>query len=186
MLNTRYFILPLQTGQTVPLQNPYTYGNAWFVDRVDYADNANQELDALDKTDLRHAAIADKRFADVLGASTLQDSVSVARLTDYQPNELHYDIESTTGGVVVFSEIYYPGWTATIDGKEATLGRVDYVLRALNMPAGKHQVVLTFKPRSVETTETVAYISLSLLLVLTLAGIGVSLRRRKEATQPSN
>ena len=186
MLNTRYFILPLQTGQTVPLQNPYTYGNAWFVDRMDYADNANQELDALDKTDLRHAAIADKRFADVLGASTLQDSVSVARLTDYQPNDLHYDIESTTGGVVVFSEIYYPGWTATIDGKEATLGRVDYVLRALNMPAGKHQVVLTFKPRSVETTETVAYISLSLLLVLTLAGIGVSLRRRKEATQPSN
>ena len=186
MLNTRYFILPLQTGQKVPLQNPYSYCNAWFVDRMDYADNANQELDALDKTDLRHAAIADKRFADVLGASTLQDSVSVARLTDYQPNDLHYDIESTTGGVVVFSEIYYPGWTATIDGKEATLGRVDYVLRALNMPAGKHQVVLTFKPRSVETTETVAYISLSLLLVLTLAGIGVSLRRRKEATQPSN
>jgi hypothetical protein len=179
MLNTRYFILPLQGGQTVPLQNPYTYGNAWFVDEVRYADNANQEIEALGKTDLRHVAVADKQFSDVLGQASMQDSVSVATIVSYEPNKLVYEVESTKGGVVVFSEIYYPGWTATIDGQEAELGRVDYVLRAMQMPAGKHKVELTFMPRSVDTTETVAYVSLGVLLLLVLVVAGLAVRRRK-------
>ncbi len=172
MLNTRYFILPLQGGQTVPLQNPYTYGNAWFVDQVRYVDNANQEIDGLSHTDLRHVAVADKRFSQVLGEARQQDSTSVATIESYEPNHLVYTVESTAGGVVVFSEIYYPGWTATIDGQEAELGRADYVLRALQMPAGRHKVELTFKPRSVDTTETVAYVSLALLLLIVLAVVG--------------
>ena len=179
MLNTRYFILPLQSGQTVPLQNPYTYGNAWLVDEVVYVDNANQEIESLDKHNLRHVAVADKQFESVLGKAAKQDSVSVVKITAYEPNQLTYDVESANGGVVVFSEIYYPGWTATIDGQPAELGRVDYVLRALQMPAGKHQVVLTFKPRSVETTETIAYISLGLLLVLVLVVIGLVVKKKK-------
>ena len=178
MLNTRYFILPLQGGQTVPIQNPYTYGNAWLVDEVRYVDNANQEIDALSGINLRHIAVADKAFSDVLGQARQQDSVSVVKLTAYEPNQLNYDVETAMGGVVVFSEIYYPGWTATIDGKPAELGRVDYVLRALQVPAGKHLVELSFKPRSVEVTETVAYISLALLIILVLVVIGLALRKK--------
>ena len=178
MLNTRYFILPLQGGQTVPIQNPYTYGNAWLVDEVRYVDNANQEIDALSAMNLRHIAVADKAFSDVLGQARRQDSVSVVKLTAYEPNQLNYDVETAMGGVVVFSEIYYPGWTATIDGKPAELGRVDYVLRALQVPAGKHQVELSFKPRSVEVTETVAYVSLALLIILVLVVLGLALRKK--------
>ena len=178
MLNTRYFILPLQGGQTVPIQNPYTYGNAWLVDEVRYVDNANQEIDALSGVNLRHIAVADKTFSDVLGQARQQDSVSVVKLTAYEPNQLNYDVETAMGGVVVFSEIYYPGWTATIDGKPAELGRVDYVLRALQVPAGKHQVELSFKPRSVEVTETVAYVSLALLIILVLVVLGLALRKK--------
>ena len=181
MLNTKYFILPLQSGQTVPLQNPYTYGNAWLVDEVHYVDNANQELDALGSLNLRHVAVADKKFADVLGQAIVQDSVSVVTIESYDPNRLAYNVHSSKGGVVVFSEIFYPGWQATIDGQPAELGRVDYVLRALQVPAGQHKVELTFKPRSIQTTETIAYASLGLLFVLVLVVIGLSVRRRKSA-----
>lgn len=179
MLNTRYFILPLQSGQTVPLQNPYTYGNAWLVDEVRFADNANQELDGIATIDLRHQAVADKKFQDVLGQSVAQDSVSMVTLKTYEPNQLTYEVNSGKGGVVVFSEIYYPGWTATVDGKEVSLGRVDYVLRALQVEPGRHEVVLRFFPRSVKTTETIAYAAMSLLLLLMVGS--AFWRRKKEA-----
>ena len=181
MLNTRYFILPLQTGQTVPLQNPYTYGNAWLVDKVRYAANANEELDAVGKIDLRHEAVADSRFQQVLGNSEVQDTASVVRITSYEPNRLCYDVHSGRGGVVVFSEIYYPGWTATVDGQETELGRVDYVLRALTVTPGDHKVELSFFPKSVDRTETVAYIGYALLLLLVGGGIWLS-RRQKVPT----
>ena len=179
-LNTRYFILPLQNGQTVPLRNPYAYGNAWFVDRIKYADNANGEMDAISKIDLRHEAVADKKFQKVLGEAVGQDTLSIVTMKDYKPNELTYEINSGKGGIVVFSEIYYPGWTATIDGKDAELGRVDYILRALNLPAGKHDVVLTFKPRSIKATETVAYASYVLLLLVIAGGVYCTRRKKKQ------
>ena len=178
MLNTRYFILPLQGGATTPLQNPYAYGNAWFVDKVNFVDNANKEIDALAAADLRHVAVADKKFADVLGESVQQDSAAVAVLKAYEPNNLTYEVSSAKGGVVVFSEIYYPGWRATIDGQEASLGRVNYVLRALRVPAGKHVVVLDFHPKSVSTTETIAYVAFAILVVAILAAIIMNWRKR--------
>ncbi len=181
MLNTRYFILPLQTGQTVPLQNPYTYGNAWLVDKVRYAANANEELDALGQIDLRHEAVADSRFQQVLGNSAVQDTASLVRITSYEPNRLCYDVHTGRGGVIVFSEIYYPGWTATVDGQEVELGRVDYVLRALSVTPGDHKVELSFFPKSVDRTETVAYIGYILLLLFAGAGIWLS-RRKRPAT----
>ena len=178
MLNTRYFILPLQTGQTVPLQNPYTYGNAWFVDHVRYAANANEELDALGTMNLRHEAVADQQFRDVLGDSQPQDTTSLVRITAYEPNRLSYDVRSGKGGVIVFSEIYYPGWTATVDGQPAELGRVNYVLRALTVQPGDHKVELAFFPKSVDRTETVAYIGLIALLLLIALGLGLVFRKR--------
>ncbi len=180
MLNTRYVIMPLQGGETVPMKNPYAYGNAWFVDKISYVNNANEELDTTGKIVLRHEAVADKKFQDVLGAGAPQDQVSLVKLTAYEPNELKYETESGKGGVVVFSEIYYPGWTATIDGNPAELGRVDYVLRALKVPAGKHQIVLTFKPKSINTTETIAYIAGVVLLLALLMVCYVEWKKRKK------
>ena len=108
-----------------------------------------------------------------------QDGKSVVRLRKYEPNELTYDVSSTAGGIVVFSEIYYPGWTATVDGSPVGVGRVDYVLRAMRVPAGKHKVVLTFKPESVRDTEAVAYVAFGLLVVAIIAGVVYEERRKR-------
>lgn len=181
MLNTKYFILPLQGGQTVPVENPYTYGNAWLVDKIKYVDNANQELDNLAKIDLRHEAVADVKFKEQLGESTQQDTLSVVRIKSYEPNQLAYEVETGKGGVVVFSEIYYPGWTATVDGVEQELGRVDYVLRALQVKPGKHEIVLSFFPKSITTTETIAYIALAILLLVLIVLLVQAYRTRRKA-----
>ena len=166
MLNAKYFILPLEGGQTVPLTNPYVYGSAWMVDKVTYVDNANKELDALSKMSLRHEAVADKKFSEVLGNSNTQDGESVVTLKVYGPNHAEYDVNTTKGGVVVFSEIYYPGWTATVDGEPVEVGRVNYVLRAIKVKPGNHKVILNFDPQTVKTTETIAYIAYALLLLV--------------------
>ena len=179
MLNTKYFILPLQGGRSVPLENPYTYGNAWFVDKVHYVDNANQELDMTGQLPLRHEAVADKKFQQQLGEAVVQDTSSVVRITAYEPNKLTYDVNSGKGGVIVFSEIYYPGWTAMVDGVEQELGRVNYVLRALQVKPGHHEVVLSFFPKSIDRTETVAYVAYAVLLLIILYMIVVYVKRRK-------
>lgn len=179
MLNAKYFILPLQGGHTVPVQNTYAYGNAWFVDKVTYVGNANQELDALKRLNLRRQAVADEKFREVLGESVPQGE-AVARLTVYKPNNLTYEVKSDKGGVLVFSEIYYPGWTVTIDGQPAELGRVNYVLRALQVTPGSHRVVLDFHPTSVRKTETVAYVGYAVLLLLVFFAVFMEWRKRKE------
>ena len=181
MLNAKYFIVPLQNNKTVPIQNPYVLGNAWFVDKLNYVNNANQELEALGKLNLRHEAVADARFKAVLGEATPQDSTSVVKLTAYAPNQLTYEVKSATGGVMVFSEIYYPEWTATVDGKPAEIGRADYVLRALKVDKGQHQVVLTFDPKSVKQTETVAYAAYVVLLLVVFFGLYAEWKRKQEA-----
>ena len=183
MLNTKYFILPLQGGATAPLQNPFAQGNAWMVDKVSYVDNANAEIDGVGKTNLRHEAVADAQFKDILGESTPQDSTARVSITAYQPNNLKYTVESAKGGVVVFSEIYYPGWTATIDGQPAEIGRVNYILRALKVAPGKHEVVLDFHPQTVATTETVAHISLALLFLSIIAGLVFQFRKKPTPTE---
>ena len=179
MLNTKYFILPLQGGQTVPIQNPYVYGNAWFVDQITYVDNANKEIETVGKIDLRHQAIADVKFKTQLGEAAVQDTASIVKITSYEPNRLTYDVNSGKGGVLVFSEIYYPGWTATVDGEAVELGRVNYILRAINIKPGQHQVELAFFPKSVDMTETVAYIAFAILLLI-LIYVVVSQFRKKE------
>ena len=89
-------------------------------------------------------------------------------------------MESEKGGLLVFSEVYYPGWQATIDGQPAELGRVNYVLRAMKVPAGKHEVVLEFRPASVSTTNTVAYIAIALILLALLGAAVADVRRQRK------
>ena len=179
LLNARYFILPLQDGKTVPIQNPYVHGPAWFVDKISYVDNANKEIETVGKLDLRHEAVADKRFEGVLKAAARQDSTSRVKLVSYMSDNLKYEVSSSKGGVIVFSEVYYPGWTATVDGQPVELGRVDYLLRAVNVAPGKHTIELAFKPKSVTVTETMAYISYAILLGLIALGVYMEWRKKK-------
>ena len=179
MLNTKYFILPLEGGQTVPVQNPYAYGNAWIIDKVTYVDNANAELARVGKIDLRHEAVADKRFKAVLGDSKKQDGESIVKLTSYAPNRLTYDVSTTKGGVIVFAENYYPGWTALVDGKEVEIGRVNYVLRAISVTAGRHKVELSFFPKTVNTTEYIAYAAYVVILLAILLLVFLYFRKKE-------
>ena len=182
MLNGKYFILPLQDGKTVPIQNPCAYGNAWFVGKLTYVDGAKAEMSLLKNINRRVEAVADKEFEKELGAAyanAAADTTAKITLTAYEPNELTYKLNSRGGGVVVLSEIYYPGWTATLDGKDIPIGRVDYVLRALRVSAGQHTLVLKFDPQSLHTTEAVAYAALAVMLLALVMAVVVSLRRKK-------
>lgn len=181
MLNTRYFILPAgQQGQTVPILNPYAYGNAWFVDQVQYVNNANEEIDALDTADPAVTAVVDSRFKDALKGlvESHRDSLSTIRLTSYTPNRLVYETDNSGDAVAVFSEIYYPdGWQVTIDGQPVTLGRADYILRALYIPAGKHTVEMRFDPQSLHVTEGIAYTALALMVIGVIAAVWMQRRK---------
>ena len=169
MLNTKYFIFPAgKQGQTVPVLNPYAYGNAWFVDKVQYVDNANQEIDALNTILPNETAVVDARFKEALQGATegYKDSLSSIRLTSYEPNRLVYETNNAQNGIAVFSEIYYPyGWQATIDGKPAEIARADYILRTMYVPAGKHTIEMRFDPKSLHVTEGIAYGALILLVL---------------------
>ena len=182
MLNTKYFIVGLQSGQTVPVQNPYANGNAWFVDKISYVNNANEEIDAVGKLNLKHEAVADKKFEAQLGKATPETNTDLITLKSYEPNHLVYNVTSKNGGIIVFSEIYYPGWTATVDGVQAELGRANYILRALNIKPGKHEVVLDFHPASLRKTEGIAYGSYGVLVLILVIGILTEWKRRKETS----
>ena len=177
MLNTRYFIFPLQGGKTVPLKNPYTFGNAWFVKDVKYVENANQEIESIKGVDLQKSAIVDKKFAEAIKPVDV-DPMSTIKLISYEPNKLEYDVDSKTGGAVVFSEIYYPGWKSFIDGKEVAHGRANYILRAMNVPSGKHTITFTFDPDSIHVTETIAFSAIALIVIMCFAYISYIIFRR--------
>ncbi|MCR5312129.1 MAG: YfhO family protein, partial [Bacteroidaceae bacterium] len=173
MLNTRWFILAAGEGQKVPIENNTANGNAWFVTGVEYVDNANQELDVLGKINPKHTAVVSKSDFGFLKAGG-EGSV---KLTSYEATTAKYEIDSKQGGMVVFSEVYYPGWKATIDGNPVEIGRANYVLRAINVPAGKHEVVMSFDPEIVHTTETIAYIALAILLLSAIAAVVLKVKK---------
>lgn len=179
MLNTRYFIFPLQGGKTAPILNPYAGGNAWFADEVKYVDNANEEIAALHEVNPLKTAVVDKKFADIV-TQPVADSTAQVTLTSYKPNELIYQVTSTQGGTVVFSEIYYPGWQAFVDDQEAPHGRANYILRAMHVPAGTHTVRFVFDPQSLHVTETVAFSALALLLLAVLFIAGRAIRNQRQ------
>jgi hypothetical protein len=180
MLNTRYFIFPLQGGQTVPLDNPFALGNAWFVDEVQYVNNANEEIAAIHGLNPLQKAIVDKKF-EASVRSMPSDSLATIELVEYQPNYLKYEVNSEKGGTVVFSEIYYPGWQSTVDGEEVPHGRANYILRAMNVPAGKHVVEFKFDPKSLHTTETIAFVALGLLALLAVVVVVLRVKACRKA-----
>lgn len=163
MLNTKYVIMPVGGGMTYPVANPHAFGSGWFVDDVMLVGNADEELGALKDVDLRRTAVVDRRFEHLVDSEQKVDSAATVHLSSYSPDHLSYYINSSQGGNVVLSEIYYPGWTATLDGHPLEIGRADYVLRFVKVPAGAHKLIFEFKPRSIRVTESVAFICLALL-----------------------
>ncbi|MDE6484369.1 MAG: YfhO family protein [Duncaniella sp.] len=177
MLNARYIVG--HDGE--PLMNPEAQGNAWLVDNVRYTGTPDDEMAALSVLDLRREAVADKNFHDILaGASPAAPGDTIFE-TSYAPNRLTYHAETTAPAVAVFSEVYFPwGWKATVNGEPVNIARVNYVLRAIKLPAGKSTIVMTFDPESLHTTDTVATVAI-ILIYLSLAAAFILWLRRPEA-----
>lgn len=167
MLNTKYFIMRTESGEVLPQLNPDALGNAWYVDSLVVVDTPNEESDALNTLDLRKAAVLDKQFAGLTEGFVPQaDSLASVKLTKYTPEYIEYESNAAAKGTVVFSEIYYPyGWKAYIDGLPTEHYRVNYMLRAMNVPEGKHHIRFEFRPDSIEKGSWLAMICLGILFV---------------------
>jgi hypothetical protein len=171
MLNTRYIIYKGQVER-----NDSALGNAWLVNDLRYVSGADAELAALEQIDPADTAVADQLFKEALGDGKIARSQGdYIKLVDYTPNTLTYDANTASGGLAVFSEVWFPwGWHATVDGKEVPLGRVNYVLRALRLTPGKHHIVMTFDPESIHVTSSIAYGCITVLYILALLSIFVA------------
>jgi hypothetical protein len=183
MLNTKYFIVPDQQGGVAVQLNPDAMGNAWFVDTLRVVDTANEESDALNTLDLHTTAVLDRSFAPYVENLTPgRDSTAQVTLTQYTPEFVEYDASCAQPGTIVFSEIYYPyGWKAYVDGTPVEHYRVNYMLRALNVPAGQHHIRFEFRPDSVAKGNTLSMIFVfamyGVLLLLIVFGV-LRLRKR--------
>lgn len=183
MLNTRWIIMPAQGGGTIPVMNPHAMGNAWFVDEIQFVESADEEIAALKTVDLSKEAVADRKYAPLLAGfeTTPADSASTIRLAGYDSDYLVYEADAKKEELAVFSEIYYPkGWQITIDGEPAEMLRVNYTLRALPVPAGKHTIEFRFDPQSIRVTDTIAFAALIIMLLAALALISKTVKRRRK------
>jgi hypothetical protein len=180
MLNTKYFIMEnKETGQPEMQINMQAMGNAWFVNNARAVNNADEELNALTDLVPSETAIYDKRFEDqVKGHIISKDTLANIRLTEYKPNHLTYISETSSEQLAVFSEIYYEkGWDAYIDGKKSPYFRVNYVLRAMIVPAGKHTIEFKFDPPVYRIGEKISLASSLLLVLLALGTLGFNIRK---------
>lgn len=180
MLNTKYFIVPTQEG-VMTQQNPETNGNAWFVKEVKHVKNANEEILGLKGINTRKTAVVDEKFSEYLPKMSFSvDSLSQIKLITYQPNKLKYEYSANSEQMAVFSEIYYPhGWQAYIDGEEAPHFRANYVLRAMVLPAGEHEVTFKFEPQVIKTGSSIALASSIILGLLVIGGIVFGFKREQ-------
>lgn len=172
MLNTRWFIVPTEQGP-VPQFNPDALGNAWFVSNILQVANADAAMDTIDGIDIRNTALVEADQLEKLANFTaVFDSTASIQLTEYRMDALRYSSQSQQSQLAVFSDIYYDkGWKAYIDDQEAEIIRVNYLLRALVVPAGKHSIRFEFKPDSFALGEKVSMASSIVLLLLLGAGI---------------
>lgn len=185
MLNTKYIIVPDKNKQPQAQPNPNANGNAWFVSNIQWVNNADEEMAALNDLDSKETAVIDKRFEkDLSGFTPEADSTASIQLKSYEPNHLVYETNTSVPGLAVFSEIYYqPGWKSFIDGKEVAHVRADYVLRAMPVSAGSHTVEFKFHPDTYFKGESIARISsVVLLIIAAIAIVRDILMRRKVKT----
>jgi hypothetical protein len=176
MLNTKYIINRGQDGQPVVMPNVEHMGNAWFVNEYKLVENADSELAALQDFDPSQTAFIDKIFGGELKGFTFNpDSLAGIKLTDYRANQLTYRYNAGTPQLAVFSDIYYPkGWNAYVDGELKPHFRANFVLRAMVLPEGDHELVFKFEPEVFRTGERVSLISSLIILLLLLSAIGLT------------
>jgi hypothetical protein len=202
MLNVKYFIVSsdnrefvisdLETQQ-LNSPNPFAMGNAWFVDTLLFVNTPDEEIDAMNTINLTTTAVADQNiyngsFKIILDKPVTQrDSNGYIRLTNYSPDVLRYESNSNKDELAVFSEIFYPkDWKAYIDGKQVEIARVNYVLRAINIPAGKHDIRFEFKPDAVKKGEIISWIFIFLMFAITIGLIGYEVVKRRKQLQITN
>jgi succinate dehydrogenase hydrophobic anchor subunit len=192
MLNTRYFIgTNPQTKQPIAQHNPNACGNAWFVPQVKIVKNADEEMKSLDNFDPKQTLFVDQRYSSLVKAPATFDSSATVTLTLFTPNKLVYESNSAADGVAVFSEVYYDkGWNAYLDGKKADYFRGDYVLRAMSLPAGKHNIEFRFEPRPYFAGMKISYIGSIILFAFVIGIFGwhiyQSIQNNKSAKPASN
>ena len=169
MLNAKYIL----NGEQVEV-NPDALGNVWFIDHIEYVATPDMEMSALDTINPALNAVSDSAFEYVLGQASPPEPGDTIYETSYAPNRLTYTSKSGKENVAVFSEIYFPwGWSATIDGDKVPIGRVDYVLRAIRVPSGEHQIEFIFDPESLKATNALAIVSLCLIGLICALSLGL-------------
>ena len=181
MLNTKYFIVPGEDKQPTVQPNMQALGNSWFVNHIQWVDNADEEINALTSFNPADTVVIDKRFQGMVEESEItKDTSGIIRLKEYKPNHLTYESSAVKDQIAVFSEIYYAkGWNAYIDGKPSPYFRANYVLRAMIVPAGKHEIEFKFDPPVYRIGEKISLAS-SIFLLLMLAGGGAFLIKKKQ------
>ncbi|MDR3057859.1 MAG: YfhO family protein, partial [Prevotella sp.] len=185
MLNAKYIIFH---PEQEPLVNPYAMGEAWFVDEYKMVNNADEEIAAINTLNPRQTAIVDKRFENELsGLTIVPDSTATIELTEYKPDMLKYKSKAANEQLAVLSEIYFSnGWQAYIDGKEVPHFRADWILRAMRVPAGEHEIVFEFRPKGYITSRLVATASSGILVLLLIGTIILNYKpKRKEEETPA-
>ena len=182
MLNVKYVIRQDQEGNSFPIENPNANGNAWFIKQLKPVENANVEIMALDSLDTKNVAVVNtSSFKDISQLQFQVDSTASISLIDYEPNHLTYASKNSNEGLAVFSEMYYKnGWNAYIDGIESDYFKVDYVLRALNVPSGAHKIEFKFEPEVVVKGSKITLASTILLGLVIVGGLGFSFWKSKK------
>ena len=184
MLNTKYVLVADKTG-IQPKENPFANGPAWFVSEVKIAGTPNEEIDLISKVDNKKVAVIGKEDEKYLNGKTLQaDTAAKIAVKTYQPNEIVYQTSSATPQLAVMSEIYYPhGWKFYIDGKETDYIKADYLLRAVHVPAGKHEIRMAFEPEVIQKGKTISLASAGLFILLAALGFWFYQRKEQQTTK---
>jgi Bacterial membrane protein YfhO len=185
MLNVKYIIQSDEEGKEFANVNPDANGNAWFVKEIKFVKSADEEMKALDKLDTKNVVIINtlaENGQDFKGVENIsRDSISTIKLDVYKPNHLKYTSNNSNDGFAVFSEIYYKnGWNATIDGKEVSIYKVNYTLRGLEIPKGKHTIEFKFEPQVVKTGSTIALFSSIGMVLLIVGGVYFDKKGKKK------
>lgn len=180
MLNTKYFVVPDQSGKPSAQPNPGALGNCWLVKGIQYVDNADAEMNALDTFNPADTAVIDKRYQSKVSGQPQFDSTASVKLIENINDTIRYDFHANAPQFAVFSEIYYDkGWNAYLDGNKTDYVRVDYVLRGMSVPAGNHKIEFIFEPQSYKTGNTIALWATVLGFIALIAAVVMSIRKKE-------
>ena len=186
MLNTKYILLGSLQEPRAEI-NPNANGNAWFVSDIQFVKTPNEEIKAVGEIDSKKTAVVsveDQKYFE--GKNLQSDSTAVIELKNYQPNQLEFKTQSKTPQLAVFSEIYYPkGWKILLDGKEVPYIKANYLLRAVLVPAGNHEVRMVFEPEVIEKGKIISMSAFGIFLLLSVGGF-LKFRRKPAVKNTEN